>query len=116
MKRKYTRKQIVEAINYWQKYLDENFNVYEPPYTLAQIKQNYPDKIYQKLLNDPVHRWRAESGIELIHKEPTFDEFQRIYKNWQLMTPEQKKLSDSKSIEIFGVDNITHYKQLLKTY
>lgn len=39
-------------------------------------------------MNDPVHKWRAESGIELIHKEPTKKEFDRIFKNWQLMSKE----------------------------
>jgi len=65
-----------------------------------------------KLASDPVHRWRAESGIELIHKEPTREELERIWKNWQLMSPEQKEISDKKSLEIFGVSNKTHYEQL----
>ena len=40
---------------------------YEPPYNIEILKEKYP-----KLLEDPVHRWRAKNGIELIHKEPDF--------------------------------------------
>jgi hypothetical protein len=77
---------------------------YDPPYPL--------NKLPKHLRNDPVHRWRAETGIELIHEEPTWEEFQRIQRNWKLMTPEQKKMSDAKSLELFGVDNATHAKRL----
>ena len=85
---------------------------YEPPYTLEQIKAKYPEHIYNKLANDSVHKWRAESGIELIHKEPTEEELDRIWKNWQLMPQEMKDISDKKSIELFGCTNAEHYNKL----
>ena len=85
---------------------------YDPPYTLEQIKAKYPENIYNKLANDPVHRWRAETGIELIHKEPTEEELDRIWKNWQLMPQDMKDISDKKSIEMFGCTNAEHYNQL----
>ena len=87
---------------------------YEPPYTLQQIKEKYPEVVYLKLANDPVHRWRAETGIELIHKEPTEEELDRIWENWQLMTDEMKEESDIKSLELFGCTNEQHYN-FLKT-
>ena len=77
---------------------------YEPPYPL--------DRLPKHLHNDPVHRWRAETGIELIHVEPDWDEYQRIQRNWQLMTPEQKAISDAKAKELFGVDNMTYAKRI----
>jgi hypothetical protein len=77
---------------------------YVPPLSL--------DKLPEHLLKDPVHHWRAKTGIELIHEEPSWDEFQRIIKNWKLMTPKQKSISDVKSKEFFGVDNMTHAKHL----
>ena len=49
-----------------------------------------------------------KTGIELIHREPDEEEQVRIWKNWQLMTDEQKKISDEKSKELFGVDNAAH--------
>lgn len=89
---------------------------YEPPYTLDMIKQKYGDEVYRKLRNDPVHRFRAETGIEVIHKEPTRDEFERIVKNWDLMTPEQKKQSDEFSMKQFGNNNKNRIDLLRKEY
>lgn len=103
------------SLAYGSKQVDESDSVYDPPYTLAQIKARYPEEIYLKLANNPVHKWRAETGIELIHKEPTNAELERIWKNWQLMSPEQKEISDKKSLELFGVDNATHYQQLMQS-
>ena len=88
--------------------------IYEPPYTLDQIKQKYPENVYEKLSSCPIHRWRAETGIELIHKEPTEEELDRIWKNWQLMPQEMKDKSEQKSLETFGMTNAEHYKQLKK--
>ena len=85
---------------------------YDPPYTLDQIKAKYPENIYNMLANDPVHKWRAETGIELIHKEPTEEELNRIWKNWQLMSQDMKDISDKKSVEMFGCTNAEHYNQL----
>ena len=68
------------------------------------------------MYQDPVHRWRADNGIELIHKEPTRDEFERIWKNWQLMPDEMKSKSDKKSIELFGITNRENYEKLLNQY
>jgi cytidylate kinase len=88
---------------------------YDPPMNEKQIREKYPDKADQ-LLKDPVHKWRAEKGIELIHKEPTKDELNRIYKNWNKMTDEQKKESDEYSMKLFGKTNKDHYKELSKSY
>ena len=77
---------------------------YEPPYPLSKLPES--------LHGDPVHRWRAETGIELVHEEPDWGEYQRIQRNWQLMTPEQKAQSDAKSVALFGVDNMAHAKRL----
>lgn len=59
-----------------------------------------------------------DTGIELIHKEPTLSELLRIRKkNWDLMSKEQKKMiSDKKSIELFGLTNKEHFKFLLWEY
>lgn len=91
-------------------------NSYERPYNAEEILKTYGQETYDKLMNDPCHRWRAETGIELIHKEPTQAEFDRIWKNWQLMSDEDKRKSDEKSIEIFGIDNQTHYDKIKEEY
>ena len=91
-------------------------NKYEKPYNAEEILKIYGKDTYNKLINDPCHNWRANTGIELIHKEPTEQEFNRIWNNWQLMSDEDKQKSDAKSIELFGVDNKTHYEQLKSQY
>lgn len=92
-----------------------NNESYSPPMSVSEIKKNYPTKA-SSLLKDPVHRWRAENGIELIHKEPTLDELNRIWNNWLLMSDEQKKISDEYSKKIFGKSNEAHFKELIKSY
>ncbi len=89
--------------------------MYQRPYNVEEIKKSYPDRV-EMLLNDPVHLWRAETGIELIHKEPTPQEQERIWKNWNEMTDEMKKRSDEKSIELFGKDNATHNKEIMQSW
>lgn len=91
-------------------------NYYDPPMTEQQIIAKYGLGTAAKLMLDPVHKWRAFTGIELIHREPTKAELERIMKNWKLMSLADKQKSDAKSIELFGVDNETHYKILLKSY
>ncbi|OGM94036.1 hypothetical protein A2524_01970 [Candidatus Wolfebacteria bacterium RIFOXYD12_FULL_48_21] len=86
--------------------------MYQRPYTIEEIKKNYPDKA-EELLNDHIHLWRAEAGIELIHKEPVIQEQERTWKNWNEMSDVMKKKSDAKSIELFGKDNIAHNEEIM---
>jgi hypothetical protein len=86
--------------------------MYQRPYNIDKIKEKYAD-IAPDLLSDPIHLWRATSGIELIHKEPTPEEQKRIWENWKEMTPEQKKISDEKSLEFFGMTNEEHQSQIM---
>lgn len=111
-------KETEEKNEWWQtsKFTLKLKESYEPPYTLNAIKQKYGDEVYRKLRDDPVHRFRAETGIEVIHKEPTRDEFERIVKNWDLMTPEQKKQSDEFSMKQFGNNNKNRIDLLRKEY
>ena len=74
---------------------------YEPPYSIEVLKEEYP-----KLLKDEVHKWRAETGIELIHKEPTYEEQKRIFYNWLAMSDKDKEISDKKCKQLnHGLDN-----------
>lgn len=87
---------------------------YSPPYSPEQIKKIFPKSFAEILLKDPIHGWRATTGIELIHKEPTLKEQLRIWKNWQLMSKEQKEISDQKSLELFGVANQKQHIKIIK--
>lgn len=86
--------------------------MYQPPYSVIEIKKHFPSKA-KKLLRDPAHLFRAKTGIELIHKEPNKKEQLRIWENWQQMTDGQKKISDQKSVELFGLTNQEHHLQLV---
>ncbi len=81
--------------------------MYQRPYSLEELRDNYPS-----LLKDPVHLWRAKTGIELIHKEPTPKEQKRIWENWNKMSKKMKVKSDKKSIELFGKNNAEHNQDL----
>lgn len=89
--------------------------MYEPPYNVEEVRKNYPDKAIE-ILKYPPHLWRAETGIELIHEEPSIKEQIRIWNNWNEMTDEMKRESDEKSIEFFGKDNTTHHKEIMKRW
>ena len=80
---------------------------YEPPYPIEYLQEHYPN-----LLQDPAHRWRAEKGIELIHREPSKSEQLRIWENWQQMSPAQKEQSDKQSLKLFGMTNQEHHRAL----
>ena len=92
----------------------ESTQKYDPPYNAKQIKDNYGDETYNRLVKDPAHKWRMDTGIELIHKEPSKEELERIWKNWNLMSDTDKRKSDEKSISLFGMNNSAHYKKLIK--
>ena len=90
-------------------------------YKKAQIDDSYErpypvSRLSDRTINCPIHRWRAETGIELIHQEPDLQEFQRIVKNWNKMTDEQKKMSDQKSIELFSRDNMSRVQEIYQIY
>lgn len=86
---------------------------YDPPYSKNEIIKNYGYEMYKKLSKDPAHKYRMDSGIELIHEEPSYKELERIHKNWNLMSDEQKQQSDKISKKLFGCTNEQHYKQLM---
>ena len=87
--------------------------MYKRPWTIREIKRKVPSKA-ASLLSDPVHLWRAETGIELIHNEPTTEEQKRIWKNWMSMSDKQKEKSDKKSKALFGMYNCSHHKMIMK--
>lgn len=89
--------------------------MYERPHNVEEIKSLFPDKALM-LLRDRAHLWRAETGIELIHLEPTIKEQRRIWLNWREMSDIMKRSSDKKSIELFGKDNEAHNKEIMQTW
>ena len=89
---------------------------YDKPLSLKEIKSLYGTDLYKKLSKDPVHKWRAINGIELLHEEPTEEEFERILANWQEMDDAQKRLSDEQSIKLFGKNNLDRVADIKNLY
>ena len=90
---------------------------YERPYTGRQmLEHGYDPALVRKLMADPVHKWRAKTGIELVHREPDLKEAIRVWVNWNRMSAADKAKSDRKSRKLFGVDNKAHYEQLRPLY
>lgn len=122
-----------ESVTY-QMFLDDNLRYVnnDPPAGRASMKvcyidphtntaHMYPagydrplpyDLLPDHLKNDDIHVWRARTGIELIHKEPSMDELNRIWKNWKLMSDQMKRISDEKSMSVFGKTNKDHFNTI----
>ena len=96
--------------------LNDNSKKYDPPYSAKEIKEKYGEELLKRLSNDPAHKFRMDTGIELIHKEPTLQELVRIGENWCLMNKDMKIISDKKSIELYGMSNKDHYCKLVNEY
>ena len=107
-RKKIEKQQALSAIV--KERLDKN-SAYDPPMGLEELKSKYP-----YLVADPVHKWRAETGIELIHREPSKSELLRILKNWREMSPEQQTISDAQSNTLFGMGNEEYASKLLPEY
>ena len=89
---------------------------YDPPYGADEVRARYGEEVFRRLYGDPCHRWRMETGVELVHREPTEEEFRRIVRNWRLMPDKLKEKSDAKSVELFGMGNMAHAEQLEHYY
>ena len=114
----FNEKQINRFRDYFKKLMVINNESakYDPPMSYTSMVSRYGRTKADELMKDPVHQWRASNGIELIHKEPSIEELNRIWANWQLMPDNMKRKSDEKSIELYGVDNETNYNNLVKQY
>ena len=50
-----------------------------------------------------------ETGIPLVHPTETKEDLDGIWEKWKGLSEVDKDKSDRKSIEIFGMDNASHY-------
>lgn len=91
-------------------------SAYDRPFSYDEIVRNYGKSKADELMKDDAHKFRADSGIELIHKEPTKEELLRIWKNWNNMNPKDKAISDKKSMELYGLTNAENFNKLKNEY
>ena len=66
--------------------------------------------------DDIINKWIQENGIELVHQTPTKQEMEEIWNRWQKMSKKKQKISDKKSIELFGMTNEQHHVVLELLY
>ena len=66
--------------------------------------------------DDIINQWIQENGIELVHQTPTKQEMEEIWNRWQKMSKKKQKISDKKSIELFGMTNEQHHVVLELLY
>ena len=59
--------------------------------------------------DDIINQWILENGIELVHQTSTKQEMEEIWNRWQKMSKKKQKISDQKSIELFGMTNEQHH-------
>lgn len=60
--------------------------------------------------------WIWQSGLELVYPAGDKGKLNSIWDRWQEMSDEDKAKSDAKSIELFGMDNASHYDILCLLY
>lgn len=63
-------------------------------------------------IDDHIEDYEDASGNEVIEDGETQDELEDEYEKFMSMTYAQRKASNDKSIELFGIDNIEHYNRL----
>lgn len=54
--------------------------------------------------------------LKLIYREPDLENQKRIWENWLEMSDEQKKISDAKSMEFFGLTNTENHKIIMEEW
>jgi hypothetical protein len=57
-------------------------------------------------------KWQSDSLIYIITPQPTQLELNELWIKWNQMILKNRRVSDWKAIEIFGIDNKTHYEYL----
>ena len=76
-----------------------------------------PSKQYTKehpnWKTDLAMKWRQQTGIELIYPEPDRSLLNDLWDNWNQMPNNLKRVSDQKSLELFGLTNQKHYQKLI---
>lgn len=101
-----------------EKLPEENTSVasegYERPMNINEYKIKYGQKISDILMEDPVIKFMAMTGISMIRKEDSLELQKQSMINWNLMTDEMKKKSDQKSMELFGRTNYQRYYDFCK--
>ena len=77
----------------------------------SNIKINNEEPVIDKTEKN-INDWENDSMMEIISNDNDLKELEDEYNNFQQMTSKQKKDSNAKSEELFGMDNISHYDKI----
>ena len=80
-------------------------NKFEKPKSYNELINQFGKFMVDKIYNKKWHLWRMQSGIELIHYTFDLNKQKQLWENWQLMSEENKRISDTKCIQLFGINN-----------
>ena len=71
-------------------------NKFKKPKSYDELINQFGKFMVDKIYNKKWHLWRMQSGIELIHYTFDLNKQKQLWENWQLMSDENKKISDTK--------------------
>ena len=60
--------------------------------------------------------WMEETGLTLLHPCGSIQSLKELWQKWMSMSDTDKRESDAKSIELFGMGNEEHYEILQLLY
>ena len=60
--------------------------------------------------------WMKETGLALLHPCGSTESLEELWQKWMSMSDADKRKSDKKSIELFGMGNEEHYGILQLIY
>ena len=60
--------------------------------------------------------WMEETGLALLHPCGSSQGLEELWQKWMSMSDTDKRESDAKSIELFGMGNEEHYEILQLLY
>jgi hypothetical protein len=94
-------------------YKSDHLIKFKRPMTFAELTANYGKAYTGEKLQSFAETWRMQKGIELICPQKTLEEQIAMVANFTAMTKEQRKISDAKSIELFGKKNLIHNMEIM---
>lgn len=65
---------------------------------------------------DALKDWVRENNLTVIYPVDALEDLEELWRDWNDMTIDQRRHSNYKSLELFGINNIAHYNMLKKAF
>lgn len=66
--------------------------------------------------NEKATKWETDSLIYIVKDSDNLDTLEKEFEEYRSQTNEKQRISDSKSIEIYGLDNATRYNNMKSSF